>query len=153
MSSVTISIQGMAGAQDRIARMLAALTAERMEAAGISGAMKIVNEAKRNAPVLSGTLRRSIHVGGHTMETGGLPEGVKDLGKGEMSAQKVNIRVGTDLEYAARIEYGFTGADSRGRHYNQPPKPYLRAAFDEHKSAAVKEVGAALKILIEKALR
>ena len=70
-----------------------------------------------------------------------------------MSAQKVNIRVGTDLEYAARIEYGFSGADSRGRHYNQPPKPYLRPAFDEHKNAAVKEVGAALKILIEKALR
>lgn len=37
--------------------------------------------------------------------------------------------VGTNLEYARRIEHGFVGKDSLGRSYNQAPKPYLHPAF------------------------
>jgi hypothetical protein len=151
MSTVTIRIEGGPNLAAKMARLEAALTPERLEAAGIAGALKIVNAAKRNAPVVTGTLRRSIHVGGHAALTGGLGN-AKDLGKGEMSAQRVNIRIGTDLEYAARIEYGFSGRDSLGRNYDQPPKPYLRPAFDEHKDEAIREVGAALVVLVKKAL-
>lgn len=35
-------------------------------------------------------------------------------------------RVGTNLEYAARLEYGFVGTDSRGRNINQGARPFLR---------------------------
>lgn len=34
--------------------------------------------------------------------------------------------VGTDAEQAARLELGFVGVDSLGRHYAQPPFPHWR---------------------------
>jgi hypothetical protein len=39
--------------------------------------------------------------------------------------------VGTNAVQARRLEYGFAGADSLGRVYNQPPYPHARPAFDE----------------------
>lgn len=33
--------------------------------------------------------------------------------------------VSNSLPYALRLEYGFSGADSLGRIYNQPPRPML----------------------------
>lgn len=32
------------------------------------------------------------------------------------------------VPYARRLELGFVGTDSKGRHYNDPPRPYLRPA-------------------------
>ena len=152
MSTFTASVKLKSGTRYPAEVLAAALTQERLETAVISGALKIVNPAKKNAPVVTGTLRRSLHIGGHTDLTGGLPEGAKDLGQGEMSGLNVQVKIGTDLSYAARIEYGFTGTDSLGRHYTQPPEPYLRPAWDEHKDEAITEVGAALDILVRKAL-
>lgn len=57
---------------------------------------------------------------------------------------RVVYKVGTDLEYAARIEFGFTGPDSLGRVYNQAPHPYLRPAFDENRAKATAEIGRVL---------
>jgi len=51
------------------------------------------------------------------------------------------VRVGTLVEYAARIEYGYSGTDSRGRTYHQPAQPYLRPAL-AHKTE-IKEIFAA----------
>ena len=36
----------------------------------------------------------------------------------------------TNMAYAARIEFGFVGADSLGRVYNQAPQPYLTPAVE-----------------------
>ena len=33
--------------------------------------------------------------------------------------------VGTNVEYAPRLEFGFKGTDSKGRQYNQEPRPFL----------------------------
>ncbi len=63
------------------------------------------------APYRSGTLRRSIHV--------------------EMVSNDTAL-VGTDLEYARRLEYGFAGADSLGRVYNQQARPYFRPPIDKY---------------------
>lgn len=38
---------------------------------------------------------------------------------------------GTNAVQGRRLEYGFHGADSLGRVYNQPPFPHARPAFDE----------------------
>lgn len=46
---------------------------------------------------------------------------------------KLSVRVGTNVVYAARVELGFKGKDSLGRNYNQSPKPYLVPAIEEHK--------------------
>ena len=43
-------------------------------------------------------------------------------------------RVGTNVEYARRVEMGFVGTDSLGRTYNQAPKPYLRSALEKNRS-------------------
>lgn len=37
---------------------------------------------------------------------------------------------GSGAPQAARLEYGFVGTDSLGRHYNQPPYPWARPSGD-----------------------
>ncbi|MFD7995513.1 HK97 gp10 family phage protein [Streptomyces mexicanus] len=37
--------------------------------------------------------------------------------------------LGTDLPYGRRLEFGFVGADSLGRVYNQPPFPHVQPAL------------------------
>jgi len=39
--------------------------------------------------------------------------------------------VGTSSPQGRRLEFGFHGADSLGRVYNQPPYPHARPAFDK----------------------
>lgn len=39
--------------------------------------------------------------------------------------------VGTNAPQGRRLEYGFTGVDAIGRHYNQPPYPHARPALAE----------------------
>ncbi|MGV9891736.1 hypothetical protein [Streptomyces sp. NPDC003395] len=37
--------------------------------------------------------------------------------------------LGTELPYGRRLEFGFVGADSLGRVYNQPPFPHVQPAL------------------------
>lgn len=39
--------------------------------------------------------------------------------------------VGTNKPQGRRLEFGFVGIDSIGRHYNQPPYPHFRPALEE----------------------
>ncbi|MEM9043413.1 MAG: hypothetical protein AAGC81_01870 [Pseudomonadota bacterium] len=39
---------------------------------------------------------------------------------------KIVGRYGTNVEYARRLELGFSGRDANGRNVNQPPRPFLR---------------------------
>ncbi len=39
--------------------------------------------------------------------------------------------VGTNAVQGRRLEHGFVGTDSAGRHYNQPPYAHFRPAADE----------------------
>lgn len=75
-------------------------------------------KAKENAPVVTGTLRRSIVV------TGPVP-----TGHGSFSAT-----VGPTVIYGRRIELGFHGTDSIGRHYDQSGHPYFQPGFDSAKA-------------------
>lgn len=45
--------------------------------------------------------------------------------------RSTTAEVGTNAVQARRLENGFYGADSLGRHYSQPPYPHARPAFDE----------------------
>lgn len=47
------------------------------------------------------------------------------------SAQLAQLVVGSYSPYARRLEFGFVGVDSLGRHYNQPPFPHFGPAADE----------------------
>lgn len=46
-------------------------------------------------------------------------------------ADGLMVSIGTNAVQARRLEYGFVGADSLGRIYNQPPYPHVRRAAEE----------------------
>jgi hypothetical protein len=46
-----------------------------------------------------------------------------------MPDRKLSVRIGSNVVYARRVELGFSGKDSKGRTFNQPPKSYLRAGL------------------------
>lgn len=131
----------------QVASMLSAasksLNGDAMELALVSGALLIQNAAKSKAPYLTGTLRRSIHIGGHTGQAGDFAG--NDIGGNGPR----EILVGTNVPYARRIEYGFSGADSLGRVYHQAAQPYLRPAMTEQQGAVIKEVAQALKAILK----
>lgn len=124
-----------------------AVRGKAQERALVAGALIIQNAAKQAAPVETGNLRRSIHIGGHD-----------DLGEGgdivdragtrvprpEIDRDTVAVYVGTDVVYAAAVEYGGKGTRAQ---------PYLRPALDENKNAVQKEVTDAFLDLIEAAVR
>lgn len=47
--------------------------------------------------------------------------------------------------YARRLEYGFVGEDSLGRHYSQSPQPHFRPAAEEITPEYVKALMAVVK--------
>jgi hypothetical protein len=124
--------------------------------AGVVGMLVIINEAKRLAAYKTGTLRRSLHVGGAAGETpdfeGGLDSGYSDLGQGEIKAQSAEVYGGTDVPYGRRIEMGFEDTDSLGRSFHQKARPFLRPAFDTKRVEAVEAMRKAFVDLIERAV-
>lgn len=125
-----IVIEGGAELARKLAALGEAVAGEVLAAAVRSGGNLVMNDAKRMAPYRTGTLRRSIHV-------------EVEAGQG-----KAEATVGTDVPYAARLEFGFDGKDKLGREYHQPPRPYLRPALDENMDAAAQEMGDALRAAI-----
>jgi hypothetical protein len=104
-----------------------ALSGEQAGLALVSGAQLVANAWKADAPVLTGTYRRSIHVGDPT---------------------PTEVRVGTDVPYGKRLEYGFNGTDALGRTYHQPAGGYARRAMDENREAVTQEVRNAIVALL-----
>lgn len=64
-------------------------------------------------------------------------------------AGETTVSVYTEAAQAARLEYGFHGTDSLGRHYDQPPQSHQRAGND----AVYPQVPVALQAVIDEALR
>lgn len=145
-----IEVNGMDAVLSRLDQVQEGLRGELVEKALLAGALLIANDAKQRAPYITGNLRRSIHVGGFGSEGGleGDTTGTDIGGRGRNSVQ-----VGTNVVYARRIEYGFSGEDKLGRRYNQSAQPFLRPAADAQRDAAIREVGEALTELIGAALR
>jgi HK97 gp10 family phage protein len=119
-----------------------------LERAVAAGALRVQNAAKQRAPYRTGTLRRSIHI------------------EAEGDRDHAEATVGTDVVYAAQVEFGGTitpkqakllswiGPDGKrvfARSVTQKARPYLRPAFDEESDAAVRVMGDALRTLVERA--
>lgn len=129
MATITFEVEGLRELQGLLER--AGVDAVPAMRTALGSAANIVkNAAKIKTPWVSGNLRRSIHY-----RTFDLARGVEAI-------------VGTDVEYARRIEYGFAGRDSRGRLYNQPAKPYLRPALEENRERVIREINEALQDLL-----
>jgi HK97 gp10 family phage protein len=99
------------------------------------GAFPIENEAKALAPVKTGTLMRSIHT---EIEVA--------------SPTRATAKIGPSVPYGARLEYGFVGTDSLGRHYNQGPHPYMRPAFESKKQESLDEMKSMTKEFLVEAV-
>jgi hypothetical protein len=101
-----------------LSTFMAKIGAETMKGVA-EGAHLIEAQAKQNASgrpgpnVVTGTLRRSIHVLGPT-----------PLGIGGAVAF-----VGPTVIYGRRVELGYSGTDSLGRNYKQQPFPFLGPAY------------------------
>ena len=151
---ITVRVEGSESLAIKLRALGAAVSGRTVERAVVAGALIIQNEAERRAPYRTGTLRRSLHIGGHTDLATDYqqPPGISELERPRIGDHDVEVYVGTNLEYARRQEYGFNGADSLGRVYNQAPRPYLRPAIDENGNAVREEIAAALIELIRRAV-
>jgi len=110
----TIKIEGI----NELKRVFKAIDYECQKAlsqAVSAGAAVVERDAKMRVVVDTGNLRRSI----------------KELQNIEKPG-RIESQVGSDMNYAARIEFGYTGPDKRGRRFNQAARPYLRPALDEN---------------------
>lgn len=97
---------------------------ERASIEARAGVVEVVSEverlAKQNASgrpgpnVVTGTLRRGI------AQTPATPWGLMGW----------QAKIRPTVIYSRRIELGFHGADSRGRHYDQPAYPYFTPAWN-----------------------
>lgn len=98
--------------------------------AGVSEAAGLFEaEAKTLVPVDTGNLRDHIHT-----------EVLVDEAEMQIRAVTPTVeasnKYGFEPAYARRIEYGFIGVDSLGRHYHQAAQPYMRPSFDSKKEEA-----------------
>jgi hypothetical protein len=53
--------------------------------------------------------------------------------------------VSTNAPQGARLEYGYTGTDTRGRSYNQPPYPHVRPAVEQYQPVLADMVRTAMR--------
>lgn len=135
---LTIRVTGTEEVARRLDSVAGALDDE-LELALVTGALEIQNGAKARCPYFSGTLRRSIHVGGHTHN--GVDGG--DIG-GNRGGRNARVLVGTDVPYAKYVEFGTSRMAARS---------YLRAAANEDRDACVAAVAGAIRDLLGQAGR
>jgi len=83
-------------------------------------------------PVKTGFLRNSWYA-----SLNGEPQGQGGDGTvAQMNLTASELKIGDTFRasngaaYAMRIEFGFTGTDSLGRHYDQHPQSFVRATLD-----------------------
>lgn len=103
----------------------------------------VEGDAKYFCPVDTGRLRSSIssNWSGSGMAKGKVKgkakeEGIDGIGQ---PAGELTGVVGTNVEYARRIEFGFLGkTDKLGRTFFQPSLPYLRTAMHKNEKKIVK---------------
>lgn len=141
----TIRLKGSPEMTAKLRKLGDAAAGQALERAAVAGALLIHGAAVPKTPYKTGNLRRSLHVGGHAGESGGLADTKgTDVGGNEHSRARARVLIGTNVEYAPFVEFGTSRMAAR---------PYLRPAFDEQKERAAKEVGAALWELLKAAAR
>jgi len=116
-------------------------------AALLAGAFPVSNDAKENAPYLTGNLRRSYHIGTKTRDitkpqaTDGAYQpvdmsAVSQVANSLKTRGKAEILVGTDVVYAPPQEFLH--------------KPHLRPALDNNRKEVNDEVKRAVQMLVKK---
>jgi predicted Fe-S protein YdhL (DUF1289 family) len=118
------------------------MTEKRMNAVFRLSTQKVISFMQQNVPYRDGFLRASLVV--LVNQDPPLPNRNQEDGLGPytdayMQLQIANAVAGDritaayTMEYARRLEFGFVGTDSLGRHYNQPPRAWTRLAAQQWK--------------------
>ena len=144
-SPVSIKIRGTKELEAAVKKLSSEMREKAVPAAVVSGALIVVNDAKRKAPIITGTLRRSLHIGGHGDKTPDHkvgPPPTKPLPPPKWRGAILTAFVGTNLIYAPPVEFGMS---------NRVAKPYLRPALDQNKQTVKAEMRAVLKLFINRA--
>lgn len=122
--AVKMEFRGGPTIQRKLKRAGDAMNDQAVTAALGAGGMRIVNRAQQLAPVLTGNLRRSIHM--------------------EPSPDRKSLLIGTDVEYAPYQEFGTS---------RMPAHPFLRPAFAEEKRGAVADAERAYRMMLQRAVQ
>ncbi len=147
--NVQVQVIGSAEAARWLEGVAGALRTRGIKAGLLAAGLVVQNDAKRRAAWKTGTLRRSIHIGGNTglaPDFGGGTAAYSDIG-GERDDE---LAIGTNVPYGARIEYGYLDVDVLGRSYRQRPRPYLRPALDENHSEIAREFAGAVRDVLRR---
>lgn len=144
MAGTYITLEGMPELQAKLNALEQAARGPTIKAAVVSGALLITNAAKRNAHIITGSLRRSIHIGGETDMTPDFSPSedstaygaeYSDIGIAEATATEVAVQLGTNLSYAPSQEV---------------MTAFLSSAWDANIEAAQNEVTEALNIILNR---
>ncbi|MDP2217401.1 MAG: HK97 gp10 family phage protein [Methanolobus sp.] len=134
-----VNVEGLKELQQTLKNLGEDIT-DMMEEATIAGATVVVRAAQENS-------RKGGDKFPHRI-TGNLFRSIKVLDK-RKKLSRVEVDVGSAMEYALRLEYGFTDTDKLGRRFNQQPRPYLRPALEDNvgevERAVEKQIGEIVK--------
>lgn len=103
----------------------------------------LLNQRMKLATVyLQGEVRKSINIGNRDGKNPSAPGEPPHKVSGQLqisivtavvaSGTEIMGVVGTNKQYARRLELGFVGTDSRGHNIHQEPRPFLRPALVNH---------------------
>lgn len=53
---------------------------------------------------------------------------------------------GTNQKQGMRLEFGFVGTDSKGRRYNQAPRPHFKATYEQNREEIKRILGRELRL-------
>lgn len=112
-----------------------------LSAGCLAGGVLVQGFARRNLHTNAAPDNAAARAAGRqgTWRTGDLARSIA-VGEVDVDGALAGVEVGTDVPYARRIEYGFSGADKLGRVYHQEPQPFLRPAVDVHAAEIQREV-------------
>lgn len=127
---LTIDIRGEKEIEEFFRRVPEAVGKRVLMTAMKAGALVVRNNIVPIAPYLTGVYRDSI--------------GIEEM------PEQLAVATGTDLPYGPRLELGFVGVDSLGRHYNQPAQPHFRPGFNKSKEEIVLGVRDAIRAQIRR---
>jgi phage gpG-like protein len=116
-------------------------TPEKVDTAVRATAFQVEGLAKGASPYLTGANRNSIY----TKTSQGNHGTPGDLGDVLPDADLGEAYVGPSMAYSARLEFGFIGTDSLGRHYHQAARPYMTPAAEQAQAIFTRIIGTLFK--------
>lgn len=169
---MSVRVLNRAALRRKLAALSKAAQGRTLERALTAGALVIQNAAKSRAPVRTGNLRRSIHIGGHTELARDYHGVTGEVGPGvpgpEHRGRASAVYIGTNVIYAKQREFGGTitaknapylvwrdydGGWHRARSVHQAATPYMRPAIDENGDQVRREIAQALATLLRATVR